>query len=227
MRYAGVLLAALLAASCFAAQASAGDSASVTVVPDSISVVPNETLSVDLLIDPPAATTAAWVLEVDYEPGALQYVSCHALDPLSGPTLEASDCHDSGHDRVSVLGSSLTVHGKRGIDTPTRVATITFTAIGAQGTRTPLTVSVKIMADPDGNPEPTDTHDGSVSITAPVPGDTDCDGDADSTDALNILAYLGGVGETTACWDNADANHDGNVDVRDAFAILDHEAGIA
>ena len=179
MRYAGVLLTALLAVFCFAAQASAGDSATVSVVRDSISVVPKETLSVDLVIDPPAATTAAWELHVHYDPGVLQYVSCHALDPPNGPTVQASDCHDSGPSSVSALGVLLNTRDQRGIDTATRVATITFTAIGAPGTQTPLIVSAIIMADTNGNPEPTDTRNGSVSITAAVPGDTGCDGDAE------------------------------------------------
>jgi hypothetical protein len=226
-QYLGVLLAALLAAACFSTQASAGDPASILVVPAPSSVQHGQTMSVDLVIDPPAASTAAWVLELDYNPSALKYVSCHALDAPPGPTVEASDCHVSGPNSVSVLGSLLTARGKGGIDAPTRVGTITFTTIGAPGTQTPLAVSVMIMADPNGSPEQTDTHNGSVSITAAIPGDTNCDGDVNLHDLMNVLKELGGLAGETACWDNADANHDGHVDARDALIVLKQAAGIA
>ena len=172
-------------------------------------------------------------------PGSVAVSACEADDQGGGPDDEV----------VVVLGAILFTDTERGFDDETTLASITFSAVGAIGECSDLTINVVSHLGPD--PESPETvpatTDGEICIveepgTERLWGDSDCNNSVNPIDSLKTLRSDAGlsVSQTGDCpdigsnvtvdgtprlWNDVDCN--GAVSPIDSLKTLRHDAGLS
>jgi len=211
------------------------------------------TASVKLVSMPPAESLSAWVLKVAFDPAVVSVDSCTPAASPPGSVFtsacEAAD-QEGGPDKetVVIVGAMLFLGSERGLDDETTLATIIFSAVGAIGDCSELTISVVSHLGPDpAAPEtgPT-TTDGEICVveeagTDRLWGDGDCSGAVNPIDSLKTLRSDAGlpVSQTGDCpgiasdvtvdgtarlWNDVDCG--GAVNPIDSLKTLRHDAGL-
>ena len=108
----------------------------------------------------------------------------------------------------------------RGTSGTGSVAMVPFRAIGAVGSRTPLTLAVTSLEDPQGKKLAVALVHGEIVVVGPdgfLPGDANGDGKVDTRDAMEALRMSVKLIPTKL---RLDMNGDGEVTARDAVMIL-------
>ena len=178
MRYLLTLLPLIVLATIFLGpNPASADDGSVSLVPGTIDVDPNETIDVDVVIDPPTgAEVAVWIIEFDYDPNIVQFVSC-TVPTFSPPVVGAALCdvksppnEDTG---VSLGGYIENVGGAaHGFASAMTVGTFTFEGVGA-GEAFNLAISGVAILAPSAQSLAHGPLGGSVvSLHAPPPSPT-------------------------------------------------------
>ena len=227
--------------------AQAGGDGTVFVSPAQAEVATGGTGEVAVIVNPPPESLAAWVINVDYDPAVVQFVSCAKFssdDPIFSVTVcEAKDTGTDGvNDRVVIGGAVINSQTGQGLTTQTTLGTITFSAVGAVNDCGPLTVSVKdgSTLDENGNEVTLTPTSGQICVVEEAGlaldfGDIDCNNQANSVDALKALQFTAHIDFTQnapcfAVGENAkvngvtrlfgDLNCDGAVNSVDALSEL-------
>lgn len=186
-------LIALAAWAALAGPALADDANHVSA--GSVTVEPGASGSVDISADAPDGDLGAWNIDVDYDSAVISVDSCDE------GSIGLNLCNDAfGPTTVRIVGADA-----GGADGALTMATINFTAVGAVGDCTDLTVTVIQFADPTGNEtDPTVTNgevcieDAAVETDAPEPDPTATPADLPDTGGAlaggsNSAAYLLGI----------------------------------
>ena len=232
----------------------AGGANSLAISPADREIGVGATASVKLVSMPPAESLAVWVIDVVFDPAVVSVDSCTpAASPPGSVFVSAceTDDQEGGPDEetVVVLGAILFPDTERGFDDETTLASIVFSAVGAIGECSDLTISVVSHLGPDpAGPEtgPTTTN-GEICIveepgTERLWGDSDCSGAVNPIDSLKTLRSDAGlsVSQTGDCPDIAsavtvdgtarlwnDVDCGGAVNPVDSLKILRFDAGLS
>jgi hypothetical protein len=168
-----VLLLIAVAAFAVTSTAGAADNGSVSIVPASSDVPTGGTVDIDVIIDPPSIGTSIWIVHVYYDPSVVQYVSCTPMANPGGGIAFASACDNATPHGVTFGGWVENQGGTpHGFETPQVAGTFTFTAIGAPGSQSPLSIIVQAMLGPNGEVEAPQTHNGVINVVAAPVGGT-------------------------------------------------------
>jgi hypothetical protein len=136
---------------------------SVSISPASQTVAPSATATVDVVAVAPTGNLGTWDLLVQYDETVLQLdtAALATCSPVIGST-----CAAVPPNQVRVGGISATQAGLSGTVT---LATLTFTAIGASGTQSPVNILEPLAEwfDAAGAPVVRQRTDGTVSIRRP------------------------------------------------------------
>jgi hypothetical protein len=167
-----------------------GGATNATIGIGSGTVAPGGSITVDLVVSPTSGKVGALGVQIDYNPAVL---TATAATPAT--------CNFA-FDADTVFCSTLDLAGLSGIE-----GTISFQAIGADGTSSVLNVIVITCGDEQGNPIPCADQDGVINVLAatptptPIPtpsptpalaplfGDINCDNIVNAVDALAILRW--------------------------------------
>lgn len=235
-------------------ETEAGGDNSLAISPAEREIGVGATASVKLVSMPPAESLATWVLKVKFDPEVVSVDSCTpAASPPGSVAVGAceTDDQEGGPDEetVVVLGGILFLDTGRGFDDETTLASIVFSAVGAIGECSDLTISVVSHLGPDpAGPEtgPTTTN-GEICVveepgTERLWGDSDCSGAVNPIDSLKTLRSDAGlsVSQTGDCPDIAsavtvdgtarlwnDVDCGGAVNPVDSLKILRFDAGLS
>ena len=206
-----------------------------------ISVIGGEIAPGDSIIVPvqmlniPDPGVGAVTFEVLYDPTTVTPSAC-VPDPNG--SFDTALCNmNYDNDGVNPDSVRVTLADTEGVAGNEQLVEITFAAIGAQGTTSPLDVVPITLSDPEGIPvNITDIDDtiiiGQIDTDS---GDVNCDGKVDSIDGMFVLQY--DVGMLTASEqcppppgtlyvDNCDVSGDDACDSVDTLFILQCEVGI-
>ena len=183
-------------------------------------MAPGEQLSVPVkALDVPAPGLGAFTVDVSYDPNVVTPVAC---DANPDGALSTGFCNtDFGPDVVRCVGFQVSA----GVVGDLSLCSITFEAIGASGSYSPLAPSVVEFADTLGQAISTSTENGVIVIG--IRGDASGDGQVSMVDAMLIaqcvagLIDCGGIDQTMG-----DVNCDGNVSMVDAMLIAQKVAGL-
>ncbi len=232
----------------------AGGVNSLAISPADKEVGVGATASVALVSTPPAESLGVWIIDVVFDPAVVSMDSCTPAASQPGSVF-ISQCEDDdqegGPDKetVVVVGGILFTDTGRGLDAETTLASITFSAVGAIGECSDLTINVVSHLGPDtAGPEtnPTTTN-GEICVVEEVGtdrlwGDSDCGGTVDPVDSLKTLRHDAGlsvpqaagcpliassvtVDGTARLWNDIDCG--GSVDPVDSLKTLRHDAGLS
>ncbi len=236
-------------------ETEAGEANSLAISPADKEIGIGATASVALVSMPPAESLTTWVLKVVFNPAVVSVDSCTpAASPPGSVFTSACETVDQegGPDKetVVVVGAILFPDTERGFDGETTLASITFSAVGAIGACSDLTINVvsHLGPDPEG-PETTNptTTNGRICVVAEpgterLWGDSDCSGSVNPIDSLKTLRSDAGlsVSQTGNCPDIAsnvtvdgtarlwnDVDCSGGVNPVDSLKILRHDAGLS
>ena len=246
-----VMLALFAALSVFSpssadAQAGVNGANSLAISPADKEIHVGATASVELVSMPPPESLAVWAIKIVFDPAVVSVDSCTpAASPPSPPrSVFVSACEtddqEGGPDEetVVVVGALLFLGTERGFDDETTLASITFSAVGAIGECSDLTINVVSHLGPDpAVPEtnPTTTN-GEICVVTDLWGDADCDdtvGTRDGQALLRNVLQQPALSQTQPCpligtpvtvdglfriWGDWDC--DGTVGTRDSQALL-------
>ncbi|MFQ5472318.1 MAG: S8 family serine peptidase, partial [Dehalococcoidia bacterium] len=189
----------------------------------SVTVDEGEEVTVSLNVEVRAPGLSAFSIDVAFDPGVVELVSCDELVfALCNADLAPGVARLSGVAIPSIEGPAVLVD-------------MTFRAVGEPGSTSPLDVQLIDFAD--GNLEDlvpmTVVTDGEIAIAdTPVEepplipsGDVDCDNDVDAVDALFVLKSSASFGDPD-CIVAGDVDCDADVDAVDALKIAQHVANI-
>ena len=136
------------------------------------------TASVELVSVPPAESLATWVIRVVFDPAVVSVDSCTPAFSPTGPpgsvfvsACEADDQEGGPEDETVVaVGAILFPSTRRGLDDETVLASIAFSAVGAVGECSDLTIDVvsHLSPDPSGPETNPTTTDGEICIVTPT-----------------------------------------------------------
>ncbi|HEY5625404.1 MAG TPA: hypothetical protein VIT93_02835 [Dehalococcoidia bacterium] len=187
----------------------AGAANSLTISPVDREIGVGATASVSLVSTPPAESLAVWVIDVVFDPAVVSVDSCTpAASPPGSVAVSHCETDDQadGPDEETVvsLGGILFTDTGRGLDDQTTLATITFSAVGAIGQCSDLTINVvsHLGPGPSGVETNPTTTDGEICVVEDagvdrIWGDHNCSGAADPIDALLTLRYDAGLSANT------------------------------
>ncbi len=235
-------------------EAGVGGANSLAISPADKEIGVGATASVKLVSMPPAESLATWVIDVVFDPAVVSVDSCTpAASPPGGVFVSACEADDQegGPDQetVVVLGAILFPDTERGFDDETTLASIVFSAVGAIGECSGLTISVvshlgPAATGPETNPT---TTNGEICVVAEAGtdrlwGDSDCSGAVNPVDSLKTLRSDAGlpVSKTGDCpeiasdvtvdgtarlWNDVDCG--GAVNPVDSLKTLRYDAGLS
>ena len=232
----------------------AGGANSLAISPADKEIGIGATASVALVSMPPAESLTTWVLKVVFNPAVVSVDSCTpAASPPGSVFTSACETVDQeggpDEETVVVLGAILFPDTERGFDGETTLASIMFSAVGAIGACSDLTINVVSHLGPD--PEDAETNptttNGRICIAAEpgterLWGDGDCSGSVSPVDSLKTLRSDAGlsVSQTGDCpniassvtvdgtsrlWNDVDCG--GSVSPVDSLKTLRHDAGLS
>jgi len=232
----------------------AGGANSLAISPADREIGIGATASVALVSMPPAESLAAWVIDVVFDPAVVSFDSCTPAASPPGSVFishcEADD-QEGGPDEetVVVVGAILFPDTERGFDGETTLASIIFSAVGAIGACSDLTINVvsHLGPDPAGPETNPATTNGEICVveepgTERLWGDGDCSGAVNPVDSLKTLRSDAGlsVSQTGDCPDIAsnvtvdgtarlwnDVDCGGAVNPVDSLKTLRHDAGLS
>ncbi len=171
----------------------------------------------------------AVTFEVRYDPAIVTPSACVA-DPNN--SFDLAQCNMTyDNDGINPDSVRVTLVSTGGVAGTERLAEITFDAIGAPGSISPLDVVVTTFSDPGGAPVTVTGIDDAITIgqITTDSGDVNCDGNVNVTDAMFILQYdLGMITASEQCppppgtlyVDNCDVSGNNVCDAVDALFIL-------
>ena len=198
-------------------ETEAGGANSLAMSPADREIGVGDTATVKLVSMPPAESLAVWVLEVVFDPAVVSVDSCTpAASPPGSVSTGACETVDRGggpdEETVVVVGAILFPDTERGLDDETTLASIIFSAVGAIGDCSDLTINVvsHLGPDPAGPETNPATTNGEICIvedpgTERLWGDSDCSGSVSPVDSLKTLRHDAGlpVSKTGDCPDIA------------------------
>jgi len=183
---------------------SRGGAPDVTLAIGSATVLPAGSTTVDFTVTPgPGVIAAAMDVNIDYDPAVLDPIAC-----------TSSSICNTAFDPDTVRIGLVDLLGHSGVE-----GSITFTAIGANGTSSVLDVVIVVCVDDFGDPLNCADSDGLIAVSAPTPtpspspsptpsptptpppltwGDVDCSNVINAVDALAILRWKASLTYTSA-----------------------------
>ncbi len=232
----------------------AGAANSLAISPADREIGVGATASVALVSMPPAESLATWVIDVVFDPAVVSVDSCTpAASPPGSVFVSACEVDDQeggpDEETVVVLGGILFTDTERGFDGETTLASIIFSAVGAIGECSDLTINIvsHLGPDPEGSETNPTTTDGEICVveepgTERLWGDGDCSGAVDPVDSLKTLRSDAGlsVSQTGDCpniasnvtvdgtarlWNDVDCS--GAVNPVDSLKTLRSDAGLS
>jgi uncharacterized membrane protein YgcG len=173
---AGAILIILLAAFLAGVPRAFADTNLVRVDPSGVAVAPGGSFHVGVVDDPSAATLAAWVIELTFDPAVVttKGADCRSIATPGGAVgafdCETADTNNSGRDdTVKILGAVLFSRSGAGLTNESTLADITFQAVGGPGSCSDLTLRILIHADAQGQETGARVQDGRVCIAGDAP----------------------------------------------------------
>jgi hypothetical protein len=130
---------------------------------DSATVEPDASGSVNVNAEAPGNGLGAWNIDVVYDPEVITVDSCDE----GSVGLNLCSVDQVADNTVRVVGADA-----GGAEGDLVMATINFTAVGADGDCTDLTVTVNQFADPDSEETDPSVSDGEICIAAATPTPT-------------------------------------------------------
>jgi hypothetical protein len=146
----------------------------VRVDPSGILVAPDGTFHISVLDDPPEQTLAAWVIEMTFDPSVIESQECISISTPGG-AVGAFDCefsddnNDGKNENVKMLGAVLFSRSGKGLVNESKLADITFHAIGGPADCSDFTLRILIHADSDGSETGAKVQDGRMCIAGDAP----------------------------------------------------------
>lgn len=170
---AGAFILALLLTTLGTPAAHAQDNV-VRIEPSGVAVAPGGTFHVAVMDDPPEQTLSAWVIELAFDPNVLTPTDCLSLTTPGGAVgafaCEFTDDDEDGKDEtIKMLGAVLYSRSQEGLFNESKLADITFHAVGAPASCTDLTLRILIHADSDGEETAARVQDGRACIQDDAP----------------------------------------------------------
>ena len=224
------LLLALLCVSPASGAAPVRDAVSITV--GSVEAEPGETVSIPVNISGEYSASAL-TLSLDYDPSLLQLTGSLVRGSVwteiqSAGGMAMSNVNTPG--RIVFSGIVYNIDASFSSSGTLFTANFIVSESAEAGTVIPifLTISQFTFDHIDGTvtPIPFIASNGSVSIPTPEPagvtGDVDCSGSVDMSDISMLFSFLNGgsISISDQGMINADANHDGKINVMDITAIF-------
>jgi hypothetical protein len=173
---AGAILIVLLAASLAGVPRAFADTNLVRIDPSGVAVAPGGSFHIGVVDDPPAATLAAWVIELTFDPAVVttKGANCRSISSPGGAVgafdCETADTNNDGHDEtVKILGAVLFSRSQAGLIDESTLADITFQAVGGPGSCSDLRLRILIHADAQGQETGARVQDGHVCIAGDAP----------------------------------------------------------
>ncbi|MEO8458035.1 MAG: hypothetical protein ABI559_09500 [Chloroflexota bacterium] len=171
----GAILFLLLLALGAAPVAHAQDN-TVRTDPSGVAVAPGGTFHIGVVDDPPEQTLSAWVIELTFDPAVVsaQTEDCVSISTPGG-AVGAFDCQvtddnkDGTDETVKMLGAVLFSRSQKGLVNESKLADITFHAVGGPGTCSDLRLRILIHADSNGDETNALVQDGRVCIAGGAP----------------------------------------------------------
>ncbi len=173
---AGAILFVLLAASLAGVPRAFADTNLVRVDPSGVAVAPGGSFHIGVVDDPPAASLAAWVIELTFDPAVVttKGADCQSITAPGG-ALGAFDCetadtdNDGRDETVKILGVVLFSRSQAGLINESTLADITFQAVGGPGSCSDLTLRILIHSDAQGQETGARVQDGRVCLAGDAP----------------------------------------------------------
>ena len=148
----------------------------VRVDPSGVAVAPGGSFQIGVVDDPPAASLAAWVIELTFDPAVVttKGADCRSITTPGG-ALGAFDCEtadtdsDGRDETVKMLGVVLFSRSQAGLTNESTLADITFQAVGGPGSCSDLKLRILIHSDAQGQETGARVQDGRVCIAGDAP----------------------------------------------------------
>ncbi|PXF62186.1 MAG: hypothetical protein C4B59_00830 [Candidatus Methanogaster sp.] len=198
---------------------------SITVMPDTTTTsvsIPDVSaigvITVPITIEN-VSNVGSCQLTLDYDPDVVI-----ALDASSDFDSLFANFEDAASGSVSILAYQTS---NPGLDGNVLFADVTFVAVGAIGSSTPLDIKVTTLTDatPNCNPIPYTIRNGSFTMF--LNGDVNGDNKVDVADCMYLAKHLLGVsGFETIVEDAADVNGNGEIEASDCMYLAKHLAGM-
>ena len=173
---AGAILIILLAASLAGVPRAFADNNLVRIDPSGVAVAPGGSFHIGVVDDPPAATLAAWVIELTFDPAVVttKGADCRSITTPGGAVgafdCETADTNNDGRDEtVKILGAVLFSRSQAGLMNESTLADITFQAVGGPGSCSDLKLRILIHADAQGQETGARVQDGRVCLAGDAP----------------------------------------------------------
>lgn len=170
---AGAIVFALLLAAVGTRTVHAEDNV-VRVDPSGVAVAPDGTFHVAVMDDPPEQSLSAWVIEIAFDPNVVTPTDCRSISAPGG-AVGAFDCEftdddgDNKDETIKMLGAVLFRSSQKGLVKESKLADITFTAVGAPASCTDLKLRILIHADSDGEETAARVQDGRACVQGDAP----------------------------------------------------------
>ena len=173
---AGAILIVLLAASLAVVPRAFADNNLVRIDPSGVAVAPGGSFHIGVVDDPPAASLAAWVIELTFDPAVVttKGADCRSITTPGGAVgafdCETADTDNDGRDEtVKILGAVLFSRSQAGLMNESTLADITFQAVGGPGSCSDLKLRILIHSDAQGHETGARVQDGRVCIAGDAP----------------------------------------------------------
>jgi hypothetical protein len=148
----------------------------VRISPSGAAVAPDGTFHVGVVDDPTAASLAAWVIELAFDPTvvATKGEDCRSITTPGG-AVGAFDCetadtnNDGVDDTVKILGAVLFSRSQKGLVNESTLADITFHAVGGPGSCSDLKLRILIHSDAQGHETGAKVQDGRACVASDAP----------------------------------------------------------
>lgn len=170
---AGAIVFALLLIAVGARVARAEDNV-VRIDPSGAAVAPDGSFHVAVMDDPPESSLAAWVIELAFDPSVVTPTDCRSISAPGG-AIGAFDCEftddngDGKDETIKMLGAVLFRSSQKGLVNESKLADITFHAVGAPASCTDLRLRILIHADSEGEETAAKVQDGRACVQGDAP----------------------------------------------------------
>jgi hypothetical protein len=173
---AGAILIVLLAAFLVGVPRAFADNNLVRIDPPGVAVAPGGSFHAGVVDDQPAATLAAWVIELTFDPAVVttKGEDCRSITTPGGAVgafdCETADTNSDGRtETVKILGAVLFSRSQAGLTGESTLADITFQAVGGPGSCSDLKLRILIHADAQGQETGARVQDGRVCLAGDAP----------------------------------------------------------